>query len=445
MALVVSVCAAVSLGRRVAGSLGHAAPSLVTMTSTPPSSAPSSAPSPVPALPPPPPPPVPGAAPAPAANVWRRGLTRLSGGPGRLAGLDVARGLAVLGMFVAHVYTPDPITGADPVTWAWVFDGRSSILFATLAGVSLALLSGRSHPLEGVPALQARMRILVRALLIFVLGEILTMLGTPVAVILQVYAVLFVLALPFLRWTARGLFVLAGASAVVLPFLTPLVAATLTWSELGFVPLTELFVTGTYPAMIWFTFVVLGLAIGRCDLVSARVQLLLLAAGTGAAALAYSLAAVAGPVDPGASMAATLEDGSAPVFVLPDLAAVARTAEAHSGGLAEVIGSGAFAMAVIAACLLTERWLRWVLVPVAAVGSMALTAYTAHLLVLWRIGEDYWHLTGLTLLVPFVGTALVGCTLWRFFLGRGPLERLLTWASWRAAASIAPAPHQMRR
>lgn len=344
-------------------------------------------------------------------------------------------------MFVAHVYTPDPVTGADPISWSWVFDGRSSILFATLAGVSLALMSGRTRPLDGVPALQARMRILVRALLIFVLGELLTKLGTPVAVILQVYAVLFVLALPFLRWSSRRLFVLAGVSATVMPFLTPLVAASLVWAQLGFVPLTEVFVTGMYPGMIWFTFVILGLAVGRCTLDSRRVQLWLVAVGAAVATLAYALAAILTDSPFQETGGAGWVEGDGPRhFALPDLAAVARTAEPHSGGLAEVIGSGAFAMAVIGLCLLSSqggRWLRGTLAPLAAVGSMALTAYSVHLLALWQVGDAYSQETGLRLLVPFVLTTLVACTLWRFFLGRGPLERLLTWASWRAA-SITP-------
>lgn len=404
------------------------------MTSTPPSSAPAPAgPAPAAATP---------AAPAPATSTWRRGLARLAGGPGRLTGLDVARGLAVLGMFVAHLYTPDPVTGADPMSWSWVFDGRSSILFATLAGVSLAIMSGRTRPLEGVPALQARMRILVRALLIFTLGEVLTMLGTPVAIILQAYAVLFVLALPFLRWSARRLFVLAAASAVVMPVLTPLVAATLAWAQLGSVPLTGLLVTGMYPGMIWFTFIVLGLAIGRCRLSGTDVQLRLVAVGAAVSTLAYSVAAIADgapPTDPvgGGSM---VTEGR-PAFVLPDLAALARTVEPHSGGVAEVVGSGAFAMAVIGLCLLAVqggRWLRALLTPLAAVGSMALTAYTVHIVALWRVGDAYWQETGLQLLVPFVEVTLIGCTLWRFFLGRGPLERLLTWVSWKAAG-VTPA------
>jgi uncharacterized membrane protein YeiB len=61
------------------------------------------------------------------------------------------------------------------------------------------------------------------------------------------------------------------------------------------------------------------------------------------------------------------------------------------------------------------------LAPLAAVGSMPLTVYTAHLLVLHRTDSDdptaYYFLQ--------VGAALVLAPLWRRFVGRGPLEALL--------------------
>ncbi|MDD7963710.1 hypothetical protein PUW80_15315, partial [Microbacterium sp. NE1TT3] len=50
----------------------------------------------------------------------------------------------------------------------------------------------------------------------------------------------------------------------------------------------------------------------------------------------------------------------------------------HSGGTAEILGSGGFALAVVALCLLLSRPLRWALLPLAALGSMPLTAYTVH-------------------------------------------------------------------
>ena len=69
------------------------------------------------------------------------------------------------------------------------FNGRSSILFAVLAGVSLALLSGRTDPVRGDDLVRARTRILVRAAWVFAIGGALEALGTDVDIILGVYAV----------------------------------------------------------------------------------------------------------------------------------------------------------------------------------------------------------------------------------------------------------------
>ncbi|WP_371384042.1 DUF418 domain-containing protein, partial [Salmonella sp. M9-3] len=68
----------------------------------------------------------------------------------------------------------------------------------------------------------------------------------------------------------------------------------------------------------------------------------------------------------------------------PYLSAV-WTAEAHSSGLWEVIGSGGFAVAVIGLCLLVCRTpLRWVAIPLRAVGTMPLTAYVLQIVV-WAV------------------------------------------------------------
>jgi len=67
----------------------------------------------------------------------------------RITGVDVARGLAVLGMLTAHVGPGGP---DDPWPWslAQVVDGRSAALFVLLSGVSVALISGGSSPVIGV-------------------------------------------------------------------------------------------------------------------------------------------------------------------------------------------------------------------------------------------------------------------------------------------------------
>ena len=63
----------------------------------------------------------------------------------RIVGIDVARGLAVLGMMTAHV-GPDDHGPIPPGGFAQLADGRPAALFVVLAGLSLALLSGSTNP-----------------------------------------------------------------------------------------------------------------------------------------------------------------------------------------------------------------------------------------------------------------------------------------------------------
>jgi uncharacterized membrane protein len=83
----------------------------------------------------------------------------------RIRGIDLARGFAIFGMFGAHILMTEEL-GWDPSTWAGIVHGRSSILFATLAGVSVALMTGGSQPYDGERLRDARTRLLVRAVLL---------------------------------------------------------------------------------------------------------------------------------------------------------------------------------------------------------------------------------------------------------------------------------------
>ena len=79
---------------------------------------------------------------------------------------------------------------------------------------------------------------------------------------------------------------------------------------------------------------------------------------------------------------------------------------------------------MLGACLLVTRWAGVLLVPLSAVGSMPLSVYTAHLLVLHHTDSDdptrYYFLQ--------VGAALVVAPVWRHLVGRGPLEAALALA-----------------
>jgi uncharacterized membrane protein len=359
--------------------------------------------------------------------------------PSRIAGLDVARGLAVLGMFAAHFGLGGELA-LDPSTWAGVVDGRSSILFATLAGVSVALLSGRSHPPRGLDLQRVRVRIVVRAVWVFAIGWLLTALDTFVAVILGVYGLLFVLVLPFLGWSVRRLLVAATVVAVAVPPLLVVLGQQLTAAGSAEQTVAFLGVTGYYPALLWLAFVLVGLAIGRLDLASPAVRRRLAAVAAVAVVVGYgggwlSTRLLAGGVpSSGPEVGFRFPPGEWRIAWLTG-------AQPHSGTTFEVVGSTGFAVLVVVACLVVADRAPAATAPVAAVGALALTVYTVHVLAIRVLmdvapraaqGADTWFV--------FVGTAVLGATLWRLFVGRGPLEALLTWTSSRAARLPPSAP-----
>ena len=207
----------------------------------------------------------------------------------RVVGVDVARCLALIGMMATHVLDsrdPDGTLSAAQ----WFAGGRASALFAVLAGVSLALITGRSTPVRGKPRITASAGIVVRALLIGLIGLALGAVDSGLAIILTYYAVLFVLALPFIGFRAQTLFILAAIWAVAGPVVSHLVRPML--PERGYASpsfeqfeapgpmLAELTFTGYYPAVPWVAYVLVGLGVGRLSLDDRRVQAWL--AGIGA-------------------------------------------------------------------------------------------------------------------------------------------------------------------
>lgn len=406
------------------------------------------------------------------ANALATRVRRLStGGTGRLAGVDVARGLAVLGMFVVHVGVGWTLADGSNALYP-IAAGRSAVLFALLAGVSIALLSGGARPKTGKDMGVALWRVVIRGLIMLPLGTALTMMGTPVSVILAYYAVFFVLAAPLMdeRWRiVAGVAAVLGILGPILSFHLrrliadegPLAAPVQTinsydpFVRLSGEGLVDFLLTGAYPAITWMPFVLAGLAIGRLDLRSTRVRWGLVGVGTGLAVLAYGVSwlaldvfggrqRLAGAFDPtmGApygteGVRQALYEGFPGTVPLSDWMWL-LTAAPHSGTPVEVYGSGGVAIAVLGACLLAAPHLKWAVYPLASVGALALTVYVGHILVI-KVAETgvlegtplafvTWDLSVSVLL-----GSLVFATLWRSLVGRGPLEGPLhVVSSWAA-------------
>ncbi|WP_194420004.1 heparan-alpha-glucosaminide N-acetyltransferase domain-containing protein [Microbacterium abyssi] len=346
-------------------------------------------------------------------------------GPDRIAGVDLARGLAIIGMFAAHLLvTADRFAWDDPTTWTALVDGRSSILFATLAGVSIGLVTGARSPLQGERMAIVRWRLALRAAMLLVLGILLIITGVPVYVILPAYAILFLLALPFTGMPARTVLWAAAALALIMPLLQPLLNALPVWQS-PYSGEIDAFIGWHYPFTVWIAFVLAGLGIARAGITRETVQVRMLVAGSALAVIGYGLAEL--PAAPADGYWRSV-----------------WSAEPHSSGLLEVIGSGGFVIAVLAACLLLCRLgvLKAIVLPLRATGAMPLTAYTAQL-VIWAIVAgvtlgDTTDLSGFRALDPFwpltIGV-LVGCTAWALLIGRGPLEWVMDRTAKRVVSS----------
>ena len=379
--------------------------------------------------------------------------------PRRVVGVDVARALALLGMMATHLL---PGRVGLEVPWPQqLAGGRASALFAVLAGVSVALVSGRERPLPGRRRHAAGVRLAVRALLIGAVGLWLGTLDSGVAVILTYYGVLFVAALPFLGLGAGRLAALAVGWVVLAPVVSQLLRPHL--PERGFgspVPgdlahpwqlATELTFTGYYQVFVWLAYLLAGMAVGRCRLHLARTASGLLAAGLGlviaATALSHWLTSGAGAR---AALAATYPDpratdpreldtllthglhGTTPTGSWWWLATVAP----HSGtplDLAQTIGS---AIAVIGGCLLVTRLQRKLWAAAFGAGTMTLTLYSLHV---WLMAGGHWphlqppgHYADQVLLVLAIGATFALVPL------RGPMEWLVGRVSAGMAAMVTP-------
>jgi len=196
----------------------------------------------------------------------------LSATPQRIVGLDIARALAVFGMLSAHV-GPKDLAGLG----GWFFtlpQGRASLLFALLAGIGVSLMAKSTSG-------NFREKMLWRALILLILGLTLQMPDHGIAVIIQHYAVLFLLGIWMTNASSRTLWFLAVSGMTIgsLIFLHgkmllpeyfnrhPVAFGDPLWQ----IPL-RLMVTGAYPVITWITPFAAGILIARLDLRSDEVQ-----------------------------------------------------------------------------------------------------------------------------------------------------------------------------
>ena len=207
----------------------------------------------------------------------------------------------------------------------------------------------------------------------------------------------------------------------------------------------ELFLTGTYPALPWMTFICLGMALGRMPLSRDRVQVLLVIVGavTAAVARGVSMLMLMRFDLENALIEATPWMTSGDVWniqvygpdpQLPDTSYLwLLLSGPHTNTTFALLESAGLAMVALGAFLLLSRvigkWLTWL----GAMGSMTLTLYVSHLVFLAFVWTDttpwFWFFVQLVVAALFA-------VAWQQAVGNGPLERLVTRVSKGVAAAV---------
>lgn len=385
----------------------------------------------------------------------------------RVAGIDMARGFAVVGMVAVHTIAEDTPSGDQ--SWAWaLFSGKSAPLFALLAGVSLAFITGGRKPHQGLKGHRSRASIVVRACVLFFIGLIVNEYTQPAPEnILPYYGLLFLFAIPCTLMRVRHLIIAALGFAIVGPILMYLTVGYVSDEYLSNPSIMEmiespagtaltLLVNGTYPTMIWMAFICLGLALGRMKLGKKEVQWGILGAG----ALLTAFSAVVSDLV---------------MYWLPTydiIAASTEVRDAHDidemllnysvfGGLmghvptdhplwlfmngphlntplSTMFSAGMAMIAVGAISLLAPHVMR-LFKPLAVMGTMTLTIYLTHIALLEPlIVQKIVPMTREQLLVLQLVVFAVFAMVWKHFFSQGPLEKVVSVISKRFAESIVP-------
>ncbi|PPF85197.1 hypothetical protein C5B96_06605 [Subtercola sp. Z020] len=320
---------------------------------------------------------------------------------GRLVGLDIARGIAVLGMFVAHTWPDSP--GLFSTVLTNLAGGeRPRTLFAVVGGISLALFVQSLAGRPGFDSRRIRQTVAVRGVGLVALGLFLQTMYSGVSIVLDTWGLLFLFFLPLLRVPTRWL---VGGAVVALPIGVALQLGSEGWDarlrlngSLFTQPL-DWFVNGSYPLLIWIAFLAAGYVLARFDITRRRTQLWMLGGGLIVGVLGQLVQKFA------------LTPESYPAEVVLHLSAV--------GVAAAIVGALCLASA--------SRMVRGILYPLASVGMMPLTIYTGHVLAL---SYRYWldpsqPVKNQLVWVVLTLASLLFATAWRLTLGHGPLERAL--------------------
>jgi uncharacterized membrane protein YeiB len=366
-------------------------------------------------------------------------------------------------MLAVHIFPTFDSDGSASIATMFA-SGRGPAVFAMMAGVGLALVTGGQRPATGAARLVARVSLLTRAALLLLVGLLLgyatIVSDLDVFVILPYYAMMFGLTIPLLglppKMLAVGCVVLATAGDFLIlttigDVADPSQGTDPTFGDFvrhpGAMVILLLF-GGAYPAVLWMTYICAGMALGRLDLSSKLLARRLLVGGIALATAAWLTSSLL--LFQGGGLRQLRENAPSDPNPWTDSRLlwepwgtfdtywwyVGRAP--HSGTPFDMLHTLGAALAVFGAALLVTRIPRAVrlLRPLAAAGSMILTLYCAHILVLAvlsrSIPSSYY-----TKYFALLFGMIVFAVFWRRTHARGPLEEFISRTTRRVSRGAA--------
>jgi len=333
--------------------------------------------------------------------------------------LDVARGLAVLGMILVH-FVPDD--GIAPLA---ALHGRPAALFVLLAGMSWAIQAEHRRQRPGLWRYTAR-----RALALAVTGWLFWRFVWPTEVLLP-FALMLPLVVLLVHRGTGALLLATAALLLAAPVLTGLLGGYvdvdcledgthLANASFGWHTLRYFAFDGSYPLVPWLALALSGALLVRRDDGGAR-------HARGAFVLALPLAAV---------LAAANHFAGALDELAPELAPfLGATWQPTSLPFLLQIGAVAAAVATGLQWWQRARGLPPAAEAVARFGRASLTHYLLHIglvyapLRLWWPAEDWSFAVGLAAAAGYVAVAMPLTWLWFRRWQKGPFEALWARAS----------------
>lgn len=386
-------------------------------------------------------------------------MTTVNTKKNRIAGLDIARAVAIVGMTAEHF---------GPASWApWTL-GWPSLLFAFLSGMSMALMV-RHGLAVGVPLSQMRRRIMIRGAILMIVGLLLASAGPSMIIVLATLGASFLLCSMLISLSGPVLLAVGTTGMFVLPQLSYWLRHNVFPSngdQSGVVPnlghftsmegaevaLRALLLDGMYPTITWIPVIIVGMGVMTVGVDGIkRIVWLCLGAGAAAASGIFTWVMVTRfDVQPimlkftGMSLRELADASGTNVIGAWRAAGVAygttSTTDdllldgAHSGSTPDLLLNIGISLVIIVVCLYVGELLGLWLFPLSALGSCAFTVYVGQALVSAAINHwlpDLNDESGVSLL-PFALYLIIPvafCIIWKSFFRRGPLEQAMHAAS----------------